>query len=273
MRFLAFVVLLSACAGVGTGGRTSAGDSPAPDSLSLIIAGTTDVHGWLRGWDYFANSTDTTRGLARAATVVDSLRAANPDRVVLVDAGDDLQGTPIATVAVRDSLRPNPIIAAMNAMRYDAAVIGNHEFNFGLGYLSRAIAQARFPFLAANVHTPGNALAYSAWTMVGRAGARIAIVGATTPGSMIWDGDKLRGRVEVRDILPGVRAAVREARAERADVVVVVLHSGLDGASSRPGCRARTSRLASRVRFAGSTSWSLATRTGSFLIPRSAACS
>jgi 2',3'-cyclic-nucleotide 2'-phosphodiesterase/3'-nucleotidase len=230
MRYLAFAALVAACARPGAGAPKTV--ETGPDSLTLIIAGTTDVHGWLRGWDYFANAPDTARGLARAATVVDSLRAAHPDRVILVDAGDDLQGTPIASVALRDSLRPNPIIAAMNAMRYDAAIIGNHEFNFGLGYLSRAIAQARFPFLAANVYTPREHLAFAAWTMVHRSGARVAIVGGTTPGSMVWDGDKLRGRVEVRDIVPAVRAAVAEARVQGADVVVVVLHSGLEEPSS-----------------------------------------
>lgn len=228
-RFLS-LLLLAGCTRAGVAAR--APDAGAPDSLTLIVAGTTDVHGWLRGWDYFADAPDTTRGLARAATVVDSLRAAHQGRVVLVDAGDDLQGTPLATVAVRDSSLPNPIVAAMNVMRYDAAVIGNHEFNFGLGYLDRAVEQANFPFLAANVYTPRNTWRYMPWTQVNAGGVVVGIVGGTTPGAMVWDRDKLRGRVEVRDIVPSVRAAVRVARAEGADVVVVVLHSGLAEPSS-----------------------------------------
>ncbi|MGZ8414670.1 MAG: metallophosphoesterase, partial [Gemmatirosa sp.] len=124
---------------------------PAPraaDSLDLLIASTTDVHGRLRGWDYFAGRRDTVRSLARAATVVDSLRGAHPDRVVLVDAGDLLQGTPLTYVAARVAPdQPHPVPAAMSAMRYDAATIGNHEFNYGVETLDRAIAQARFPFL------------------------------------------------------------------------------------------------------------------------------
>jgi 2',3'-cyclic-nucleotide 2'-phosphodiesterase/3'-nucleotidase len=209
------------------------GSAAAPaDTLTLVVAGTTDVHGWLRGWDYFANAPDPGRGLARAATIVDSLRAAHPGRVLLVDAGDDLQGTPLNNVALRDSLLPNPVAAAMNVMRYDAAVIGNHEFNFGLPYLNRVIAQAAFPFLAANVYRPDGSHAYPSSVTVERGGARVAIIGATTPGSMIWDRDKLTGRVQVRDILPSVRQAVADARTGGADAVVVVLHSGLSGASS-----------------------------------------
>jgi 2',3'-cyclic-nucleotide 2'-phosphodiesterase/3'-nucleotidase len=202
------------------------------DSVRIVIAATTDVHGWLRGWDYYANAPDSTRGLTRVATIMDSVRAANPDRVVLVDAGDDLQGTAITSIALRDSLQPNPIVQAMNALRYDAAVIGNHEFNYGLSYLNRAVAQATFPMLAANVYRPNGSRPYLASTAVDRGGARITVIGATTPGSMIWDRDKLLGRVEVRDILPTVRASVSDARARGTDVVVVVLHSGLDGASS-----------------------------------------
>ncbi|MGZ9192587.1 MAG: metallophosphoesterase, partial [Gemmatirosa sp.] len=209
---------------------------PAPraaDSLDLLIASTTDVHGRLRGWDYFAGRRDTVRSLARAATVVDSLRSAHPDRVVLVDAGDLLQGTPLTYVAARVAPdQPHPVPAAMSAMRYDAATIGNHEFNYGVETLDRAIAQARFPFLAANVQRPDGSRAYRAWTMVERGGVKVAIVGGTTPGSMVWDRDHLKGKLVVGDIVPAVRAATAEARAAGADVVVAVLHSGLDGPAS-----------------------------------------
>jgi 2',3'-cyclic-nucleotide 2'-phosphodiesterase (5'-nucleotidase family) len=233
------IVSAAACALIACARATStpasgatAGTVARPDSIDLVIAGTTDVHGWLRGWDYFANAPDSNRGMTRLATILDSLRAAHPDRVVLVDAGDDLQGTPIATIALRDSTRPNPIIAAMNAMRYDAGVIGNHEFNYGLSYLHGAIAQARFPMLAANAFAPDGRHAYVPSVVVEKGGARVGIVGGTTPGTMIWDRDKVRGRIEVRDIVPAVRSAVENVRGRGAEVVVVVLHSGLADPSS-----------------------------------------
>ncbi len=205
----------------------------AQERVTIKIASTTDVHGRLRAWDYAAGRPDSIRGLARAATIVDSLRRVARDRVVLVDAGDLLQGNAMTYVAGRvDSLRPHPVIAAMNAMRYDAAAVGNHEFNYGLGLFDRAVGQARFPFLAANTRRLDGGHQYPGRTMVARGGVKIAIIGATTPGSMIWDRDNLRGRLLVSDIVAALPAQVQAARAEGADVVLVVAHSGLGEVSS-----------------------------------------
>src|SRR6478609_6871902 len=120
-------------------------------TYDLVVAGTTDVHGRIRGWNYESNRPDTVRGLTRAATIVDSIRRSAPGRVVLLDAGDLLQGNSLTYVAARVASpeTPHPVIAAMNAMKYDAAAVGNHEFNYGVPYLEKAIKQAKFPFLAA----------------------------------------------------------------------------------------------------------------------------
>jgi 2',3'-cyclic-nucleotide 2'-phosphodiesterase/3'-nucleotidase len=144
-----------------------------------------------------------------------------------------LQGTPLAYVAARvDSTMPHPVMLAMNAMQYTAAAVGNHEFNYGLPALERAIRQSTFPLLAANVFTPDGKPRFQGWAVATRNGIKIAIVGATTPGAMVWDRDNLSGRLVVRDIVPSVREAVREARDAGAAVVVAVVHSGLDEPSS-----------------------------------------
>ena len=227
-RVLVSAVVAGACAGPSRGPQSA----PA-DPVELVVLSTTDVHGWLRGWSYYDGVPDSARGLARAATVIDSIRRDAPDRVILVDAGDLLQGNPLAYVAARVATDPpNPIIAAMNAMGYDAAAIGNHEFNYGLPYLRATVAQASFPFLSANAFDAGGARAFPAWRMIDRAGVRVGIIGATTPGVMIWDRENVRGRLAMRDIVPEVRRAVGEARDAGADVIIVVLHSGLGGPSS-----------------------------------------
>ena len=212
--------------------HTSAETSGAAE-IELVIAATTDTHGRLRSWDYYANAPEPQRGLTRVATIVDSLRAANPGRVLLFDAGDLLQGNPMTYVAARvDSSSPHPVAAAMNAMSYDAAAIGNHEFNYGLPTLRRMIRDAHFPMLAANAYTPSGAHAFDSWKMIDRDGVKVAVIGGTTPGSNLWDRDNLAGRVVVRDIVPSVHEAVGAARAAGADVIVVLLHSGLDEPSS-----------------------------------------
>lgn len=201
----------------------------------LVIATTTDVHGRVTAWDYYANNPETIRGLTRAATIVDSVRAANPGRVILLDAGDLLQGNPLAYVAAKVSAnRVNPIIAAMNAMHYDAAAIGNHEYNYGVPYLDTAVKQARFPFLSANTYRldPGDIHAYSPWTIIDRAGIKVGVVGATTPGVTLWDAENIKGRLRFGDVIPAVRQAVQEARAAGADIVLATVHSGLDEPSS-----------------------------------------
>ena len=72
-----------------------------PARVDLVVASTTDVHGRVRGWDYYGGGADTARGLSRAATIVDSLRRVHSGRVLLVDAGDLLQGNPLTYVAAR----------------------------------------------------------------------------------------------------------------------------------------------------------------------------
>ena len=199
-----------------------------------MVAATTDIHGRARGWNYDLDTPDSAVGLARAATIVDSLRDVAAGHVVLIDAGDIIQGNALALVAAKVSSpdAPHPVIAAMNAMRYDAAAVGNHEFNFGVPFLQRTASQARFPLLAANARRPDGSQAFPGWTLVDRAGVKIGIVGATTPGSMVWDRDNLRGRVVLGDIVPAVRQAASEARAAGAQLIVVTMHSGLSEAAT-----------------------------------------
>ena len=198
-----------------------------------MVAATSDVHGYVRGWDYYRNEPDSVRGLSRATTIIDSLRRVSALTPVVVDAGDFLEGNPLAYVAARvDTTMPHPVIAAMNAVQYDAVALGNHEFDYGLATLDRANRQADFPLLAANVYTPDGHQRFRGWAVSTRRGIKIGLVGATTPGAMVWDRDELAGRVVIRDIVPDVRAAVEQAREAGCSVVIVVLHSGLDEPSS-----------------------------------------
>ena len=124
-------------------------------------------------------------------------------------------------------------MAAMNAMQYDAAAIGNHEFNYGVPFLEQTLRQATLPVSCRERRSSRRHPRLSELDDRRARPVRVGIVGATTPGSMVWDRDNLKDRLVITDIVPAVRAAVADVRAAGADIVVLVtMHSGLDGASS-----------------------------------------
>ena len=202
------------------------------DTAHIVIVSTTDVHGRVADWDYVEDR-PFDGGLVRAATVVDSLRRRYPDQVVLVDAGDLIQGNAFAayfaTVAPQDT---NPVMRAMNLLRYDAATPGNHEFNWGLEALGDAIGAARFPYVSGNIRLePRGRLAYPPHAVLQRGKVRVGVTGFTTPGVMVWDRENVRVRLRVDPIERSAPAVLRELR-RRSDLSVVVIHSGMDGSSS-----------------------------------------
>lgn len=202
------------------------------DTAHVVIVSTTDVHGRAYGWDYVADR-PFAGGLARVATVVDSLRAAHPGQVVVADAGDLIQGDPFAAyyarVAPRDT---NPIIRAMNAVGYDVATPGNHEFNWGLPLLRRAFAAARYRTVSGNVRgLPRDSLMLPPWVVLERGGVRVGVTGFTTPGVMVWDRANVAGTARVAPIERSAAPVLDQLR-RRADLVVVLVHSGLDGEST-----------------------------------------
>jgi 2',3'-cyclic-nucleotide 2'-phosphodiesterase / 3'-nucleotidase / 5'-nucleotidase len=206
--------------------------APIQDSAHIVFVATTDLHGHATDWDYL-NGKPFAGGLARVATIVDSLRARYPGQVVVADAGDVIQGDPFATyfgrVAPRD---PNPVIEAMNLTGYDVATPGNHDFDWGVATMRRATAGAAFPYVSGNIRTlPGDSLIYPGYVVLQRKGIRIGITGFTTPGVMLWDREQLQGRVRVAPI-PAAAARTMESLQRVSDLQVVLVHSGMGGPSS-----------------------------------------
>ncbi len=203
---------------------------PLQDTAHVVLVATADVHGHATDRDYLADR-PFEGGLVRVATVVDSLRARYPGEVVVVDAGDLLQGDAFATYFARVApTTPHPMVEAMNLAGYDVATPGDHDFDWGLPFLRRAVADARFPYVSANVYSAsGDSLLFAPYRVVRRQGVRIGVTGFTTPGAMVWD--RLGGRARIVPI-PGAAAPVLEALRRDADLTVALVHSGMDGASS-----------------------------------------
>jgi 2',3'-cyclic-nucleotide 2'-phosphodiesterase / 3'-nucleotidase / 5'-nucleotidase len=208
-----------------------------PDTATIVLMGTTDVHGRLYNHDYYTGR-ETEHGLALLKPLIDSIRDTNPGRTLLFDSGDLLQGNPLGLVYARQYAdQPNPIVRAMNLLAYDAAAIGNHEFNYGLEHLRRAVELAQFPFVSANIFRAGtDEHAYTPSTIIPVVTQhgdtlRVGVTGNTPPGVHVWDRDNVTGVLEFREIVTSVRNVVQQLRADGADIVVVLSHGGLQGTS------------------------------------------
>jgi 2',3'-cyclic-nucleotide 2'-phosphodiesterase (5'-nucleotidase family) len=204
----------------------------APDTAHVVLVATTDVHGRATAWDYLADRA-APGGLTRVATVVDSLRRRYPGQVVVLDAGDLLQGNAFAAYhAHAERHGPNPIIEAMNLVGYDAATPGNHDFDWGVQELERALADAAFPYVSANLfRAPSDSLLVSSFRVLRRGAIRVGVTGFTTPGVAVWDRDRLRGKIRVGRI-EATAASTFAAMRRSSDLVVALTHSGIDGPSS-----------------------------------------
>src|SRR5918994_2057631 len=202
------------------------------DSAHVVVVATTDVHGHATDWDYVANQ-PFQGGLSRVATIVDSLKSRYPGQVVLVDAGDAIQGDPFATyfgrVAPRD---PNPVVEAMNLTGFDVATPGNHEFDWGLPAMRTIMAGAAFPYVSGNLFTlPADTLLYPPFVVLQRQGVRIGVTGFTTPGAAVWNRDQLNGKIRIERIPAAARRIMERLRRE-SDLAVVLAHSGMSGPAS-----------------------------------------
>jgi len=203
------------------------GTPAAAETLTLTILGTTDLHGHILPYDYLTGR-HMPRGLAQVATIVKRARTENPNTLV-VDCGDTTQGTPLAYLSART--RPsdrNPVLAAMNAIGYDAMAAGNHDFNFGLETLWRLKEQAQFPWLAANVSSTyyDSRRRFEPYVIREVAGVRVAILGMVTPVVPSWEVPAHYRGYRFRHVVETAREYVPKLRA-RADVVLVIVHSGL----------------------------------------------
>lgn len=205
------------------------GFSVSSKRIQIVILGTTDLHGNLYPVDYYTNKPDN-RGLAKIATMIRQIRKDN-ENVMLIDSGDTIQGTPLEYYHnKKNNAPPDPMMLAMNALAYDAMTVGNHEYNFGLQVLEKARSEAKFPWLSANTYDKGTTRThYQPYIVKEVAGVRIAVLGLTTPGIPNWENAPNYAGLEFKDPLLEAKKWVPLLRGkERADVVVIAMHMGLE---------------------------------------------
>ncbi len=221
LSILAALVMLMSCAALA--------DEAAPAlTRDLVVLFTSDVHcGIDQGW-----------GMAGLYAVRQALEAQGK-YTLLVDDGDFIQGEPVGTMTTGEAL-----INVMNAVGYDIAIPGNHEFDYGMERFLELTEKANFPYISANFEKDGE-LVFAPYIIKEFDGVKIAFVGATTPKTLNtstpryfmdaegnWLYDFMQDETGEK-FYAGIQKAVDDARAEGAVYVIVMAHLG-DEAESAP---------------------------------------
>ncbi|ADP17245.1 2',3'-cyclic-nucleotide 2'-phosphodiesterase [Achromobacter xylosoxidans A8] len=242
---------------------------PQGSTLDVAILGTTDLHANVLGYDYYKLAEDKSYGVDRTATLIANARKQNAN-TLLFDNGDTIQGTAlsdyqalVAPVQCSDMLA---IYKQMKLLAYDAATLGNHEFNYGLPFLSqitntdlglagigKGTAQTNpagakdcaapgFPFVSANVVSAASKQpVFKPWVVLDKTfkaadpngkqidvALKVGVIGFAPPPILQWDKANLEGHVEVSGWKESAQRYVPEMRAAGADLVVALAHGGID---------------------------------------------
>ncbi|WP_353535057.1 5'-nucleotidase C-terminal domain-containing protein [Cognatishimia sp. WU-CL00825] len=202
----------------------------------MHILATSDVHGAL--FDQAIPQADGLDfgSLRTIASMVSSKRQAHPN-CMLVDNGDFLQGAPFCDFLASKDLDPStahPIISAMNIMGYDAVGLGNHEFDYGLPYLEKAVAQAQFPLICSNLMSPRACWLPSVilqkklqGTQKGQHVVNIGILSVMPQHVLKWNHLHMSKQVCARNMLHSARETAARLREAGADLVLALAHTGL----------------------------------------------
>ena len=219
------------------------GRGPTKSPVSLVVVGTADFHGALSGDASEEHGPGVVGGMEAIAAYFQLLREKYADSLLLLDAGDIYQGSLISYLSEGAA-----VIDFYNEVGYQAAVIGNHEFDFGpvgphivamgpredsLGALKQRLRQARFPFLAANIYhkAEGKPVSWDnlfPYVVLERRGVKVGIIGLAAQNTALVTLPANVKTLEFMPLLSTLRKILPEVRAKGASVIIVLAHAGID---------------------------------------------
>ena len=217
------------CAGFGDFVR--AADVLNGDLVTISILHTTDLHGHILPTSDYKGNADL-GGMARCVTQIRRWQRQNPNSI-LIDVGDVYQGTEVALRSKGELM-----IDLLNHLGYDAWIVGNHEFDWGIDVFQNALTRSTMPVLATNTLIEGKAAGEIADTsnpfakirpyiLKEVAGIKVAIIGVTTPGMPYWFRPEFISGMEFQYPIEPVRRAIARAKSEGVDAIVLAGHMGL----------------------------------------------
>ena len=224
------VVLLALALGVppasGDDGPHALPDCASPPRrCTVTVLHTNDLHGHLEPWVGWEGRLAgvSVGGMARVATHVRDIRAeVGARRVLLLDGGDTLGDTMLA-----GATRGTAMIDVMNAIRYDAMVVGNHEPDFGADVLRQRIRDAQFAVLASNIRSRDGGLLARPYFIKEVGGINVGVIGLAYPNTALTTAKRNVDGLRFADATSSARRYVPMLRRAGADIVVALTHLGL----------------------------------------------
>jgi 2',3'-cyclic-nucleotide 2'-phosphodiesterase/3'-nucleotidase len=213
---VAFLVSISWCAHAGA------------REVPITIIHTCDLHGHVLPTESYEGKTNV-GGIARCATVIRQIRAQEKN-VLLVDAGDTMQGTPVSFLSDGQVM-----VKCLNQLHYDSWTWGNHEFDWGLGKLAANAELAEVPIVVANMREAGSGGTTNSQRIMSRVkpylvrevdGVKVGIIGLDTPDIQSWSRPQLFAGLEFQDSVETLRRVIPQAQAAGAQILVLVCHQG-----------------------------------------------
>ncbi|WP_440056061.1 bifunctional 2',3'-cyclic-nucleotide 2'-phosphodiesterase/3'-nucleotidase [Pseudoalteromonas sp. T1lg65] len=215
--------------------------------VKVTLLETTDIHANVLNYNYFSDKQDDKVGLVKTASLINKIRSEEKN-TLLVDNGDLIQGSPLGDYMAKikgvKEGEVHPVYKAMNTLNYDVANIGNHEFNFGLEFLTESIDDANFEYISANVFVDdgdddenNDKPLFKPYIIIDKQVfdqhddshiIKVGFIGFVPPQIMQWDKSNLEGKVIAKDIVAMAKKYVPEMKKAGADLVVAIPHSGLD---------------------------------------------
>lgn len=192
----------------------------------------------MTAFDYVKDRATQGGSLAKLATLIKAARREaeeNNATCLLFDNGDTFQGTPVADLLARQEIHgPHPIIAAMNALEYDAGGLGNHDFDYGVAHLNTLLRSHEMPVVCTNLLSPELdqvkqhlLLERPVTDQYGNTDTlRIGVLSSLPDKTALWNRHHLRNRAAFTPPLPALRSAAADLRAKGADLIVVLAHMG-----------------------------------------------
>lgn len=210
----------------------------AVGEAKLRILATSDLHMQLIAYDYVKDCLTGEESLARLATLIHAARAdaaADGALCLLMDNGDTLQGNPLGSFLAGNGAMPHPMIAAMNALGYDALGLGNHDFDHGVAHLARCMAECDAPIVCSNMRSdalpqlkPYVVLERELCLTSGeKTTLRIGVVSALPRQTALWNRQHLDPSARIRHPIEALREAVETVKSQGADLVIALAHMGI----------------------------------------------